>query len=55
MAPLQSSSGFPTAFELQSNLSICYLLFTEESGLVNSQRIQGMTMGVDKLKLQVLQ
>jgi hypothetical protein len=51
-APLRSSSGFPTAPEFQSNLSICYPPCTEESGSVDSQRIQGMTMAVDELKIQ---
>ena len=51
-ASLQSSSGFPTIPELQSNLSICYPLRTEESGSVDSQRIQGTTMSMDKMKVQ---
>lgn len=51
-ASLQSSSGFPTVPELQSNLSICYPPRTEESGSVDSQKIQGMSMVVDEMKVQ---
>lgn len=51
-APLQSSSGFPTVTELCSNLSICYPPRPQDPGLDEPQRIQGMTMAVDELKLQ---
>lgn len=52
-APLQSSSGFPTTTELESNLSICYppcLMSDPTSG--EAQKIQGMIIAVDELKVQ---
>lgn len=53
-APLQSSSGFPTVTELKSNLAICYppRLLVQDVGLNETQRIQGMTMAVDEMKVQ---
>jgi hypothetical protein len=52
-SPLQSSSGFPTTTELESNLSICYpprLSSDPTSG--EAQKIQGMLIAVDELKVQ---
>ena len=51
-APLQSSSGFPTVGELESNLSICYPPHPQDISLGKPQRVQGMTMAVDELKVQ---
>jgi hypothetical protein len=52
MAPLQSSSGFPTTTELKSNLSICYPSCLQSDFSGEAQAIQGMTMAVDELKVQ---
>ena len=52
-APLQSSSGFPTTTELKSNLSICYPpCFSSDSTSGEAQKIQGMIIAVDELKVQ---
>lgn len=53
-APLKSSSGFPTVAELESNLSICFPPRRQHISLDEPQleRVQGMTMAVDELKVQ---
>src|SRR5271168_526007 len=51
-APLQSSSGFPTVAELEFNLSTCYPPHLQDICSDEPQRVQGMTMAVDKLKVQ---
>lgn len=60
MSPLISSSKFPTAAELQSNVLTCYgnaLAGAPDSGMLathtlTGRRVKGMTMQVDELKIQ---